>query len=82
MIPDEERPHFFADENFDMRITVGLRRHHPNLDLLTAQEAGVLHVDDPQLLRIAQQFERIMLSHDVNTMPAYLAPVFGKAGAK
>lgn len=71
VISDEGRPRFFTDENFDMRISVGLRQRYPDLDLLTAQEAALLHTDDPQLLRIAQRFDRIMLSHDVNTMPAH-----------
>jgi hypothetical protein len=64
----EERPRFLADEGFNMDVTTGLRRHFPAMDILTVQEAGLLHAEDPDLLRAAQRLNRILLSHDIHTM--------------
>ncbi len=68
---DEDRPRFLTDEGFNMEITVGLRRHYPKIDLLTAQEAGLLHESDPQLLLETRHLHRILLSHDSHTIPAH-----------
>lgn len=59
-----ERPRFLTDEGFNTDVTVGLRRRYPELDLVTVQELGLLHVDDPVLLQEAQRQDRILLSHD------------------
>jgi hypothetical protein len=68
-ITDEERPRFLADEGFNMDVTAGLHLHYPGMDLLTVQEAGLLHALDPQLLEAARELDRILLSHDVHTLP-------------
>jgi hypothetical protein len=60
-ITDEERPRFLADEGFNMDVTAGLRLHYSGIDLLTVQEAGLLHALDPQLLEAARQLDRILL---------------------
>jgi hypothetical protein len=70
-ITDEERPRFLADEGFNMDVTAGLRLHYPGIDLLTVQEAGLLHALDPQVLEAARQLDRILLSHDVHTLPGH-----------
>ncbi|MGO8947396.1 MAG: DUF5615 family PIN-like protein [Ktedonobacterales bacterium] len=70
-ITDEERPRFLADEGFNMDVTTGLRLRYSGIDLLTVQEAGLLHALDPQLLEAARQLDRILLSHDVHTLPGY-----------
>lgn len=67
---DDERPRFLTDEGFNMEITVGLRRHYPDMDLLTVQEARLLHESDPQLLLETRHLNRILLSHDSHTIPA------------
>lgn len=70
-ITDEERPRFLTDEGFNMEIATGLRRIYPTMDILTAQEAGLLHAPDSQILEETRQLDRILLSHDVHTMPGY-----------
>lgn len=62
---------FLADENFDLRIVAGLRRKRPHIDILTAAEAGTLGLPDPRVLAYAAEHHRILLSHDVKTMPAH-----------
>jgi hypothetical protein len=64
----EERPRFLTDEGFNMDVTTGLRRHYPAMDILTAQEAGLLRTADPDMLKAAQRLDRILLSHDTHTM--------------
>lgn len=41
------------------------------MDVQTVQEAGLLHTLDPELLLAAQRMGRILLSHDVQTMPGH-----------
>lgn len=70
-IMGEERPRFLADEGFNMGVTTGLRRAYPEIDLLTVQEVGLAHASDPQILEGTRQLDRILLSHDVHTMPSH-----------
>ncbi|HEV8191989.1 MAG TPA: DUF5615 family PIN-like protein [Ktedonobacterales bacterium] len=69
----ERRPRFLADEGFNMDVTLGLRRRYPAMDVMTVQEARLLHVDDRVLLQATQRnatqrLDRILLSHDTHTM--------------
>lgn len=70
-ITDDERPRFLTDEGFNMDVTTGLRRGYPAMDLMTVQEAGLLRAPDPRLLEEARRLDRILLSHDVHTMPGH-----------
>lgn len=67
--PDAEAPRFFADEDFNYDIVVGLRRAEPSIDIVTAAEAGTLRWTDPEVLAWAAAHNRILLSHDKRTMP-------------
>lgn len=68
-----QQPRFLADVNFNARIVIGLRRIAPSVDVITAQEAGFHTTPDPELLAEAQQLNRILLTHDINTMPDHFA---------
>ena len=59
--------------NFNARIVVGLRRFVPTVDLITAQSAGFHTTPDPELLAQARQLDRILLTHDINTLPDHFA---------
>lgn len=76
--PEVERPRFLTDEGFNMAITEGLRHRYPQIDLLTLQEAHLLHTPDPQLLVIAQKLDRVLLTHDSRTMPGYFYDLLGQ----
>lgn len=57
--------------NFNRRIIAGLRRRAPDVDLVTVQELGLQRMPDPELLTETQARDRILLTHDVNTMPKH-----------
>ena len=60
-----------ADENFNANIVRGVLRHLPDLDIVSVQHAGLSGVDDRAVLEWAAREERIILTHDVNTMPYF-----------
>jgi hypothetical protein len=59
------------DENFHHDILRGLRRQLPEADLLTVQEAGLRGLSDPELLTWATTQQRILVTHDLKTIPRY-----------
>jgi predicted nuclease of predicted toxin-antitoxin system len=62
---------FLADENFHNGIVDGLRRRSPDLELVRVQDVGLLAADDPVILTWAAQTERVLLTHDVATVPHF-----------
>ncbi|HSE96636.1 MAG TPA: DUF5615 family PIN-like protein [Blastocatellia bacterium] len=60
-----------VDENFNHRILRGLKRRLPSLDYLLVQETEVSRQDDPQILDRAAANNRVILTHDVNTMTRF-----------
>ena len=62
-----------ADENVDGRVLRGLRLRLPNLDLLRVQGSGLTGAPDPGVLAWAAGQDRVLLSHDVNTMIGFAA---------
>jgi hypothetical protein len=72
-ISDVERPRFLTDEDFNQSIVMGLRRARPQMDIPTLQAAGMLHSPDPVVLEFAKEQDRILLSHDLHTMPDHFA---------
>lgn len=57
-----------ADEDFNNRIILGLRRRAPDIDVRRVQDAGLLAADDPSVLEWAAGEGRVLLTHDVTTM--------------
>lgn len=68
-----EQIRFLADENVDIAIVEGLRRHSPLLDIQTANEAGTLGWPDPRVLAYAADHGRVLFTHDILTMPGHFA---------
>jgi hypothetical protein len=64
---------FLADENFDGRITAGLIRREPTLDLVRVQDVGLSGRDDASILAWAAGEERLLLTHDRKTVPGFVA---------
>jgi predicted nuclease of predicted toxin-antitoxin system len=60
---------FLADENLRRAIVLGLRRREPAASFGQAHEAGLAGKDDLAVLRIAAEQNRILVSHDLRTMP-------------
>ena len=62
---------FLADENLRRAIVLGLRRREPAASFAQAYEAGAAGKDDPTVLRIAAEQNRIVVSHDLGAMPRH-----------
>ena len=65
------RPEFLADADFNQKIILGLRRREPSVRFRSARDGGVIGLPDPEVLRIAAQSNRILISHDRKTMPVH-----------
>jgi len=61
---------FQADADLKQSIVAGVIRRQPNLDFQSANEAGLEGIKDPEVLAIAAQDGRILVTHDRKTMPA------------
>jgi hypothetical protein len=63
---------FLADENFDNDILRALRLKRNNVDVIRVQDISeILGADDPTVLEWAANENRILLTHDVQTMTKY-----------
>lgn len=62
---------FATDENFDRRILEGLLKRLSEVDIVRVQDTNMRESPDPDLLKWLADEERILLTHDVNTMPGY-----------
>lgn len=62
---------FLADENFSHRVLRGVKLRIKNLDLAMAQKVGLGGVSDLALLAWAAEHQRILLTHDRQTVPRY-----------
>lgn len=61
-----------SDENFDGDIVRGLLRRVPELDLVRVQDADLAGSPDPLILAWAAGEDRILLTHDRETMPKFV----------
>jgi len=64
---------FAADENFNGRILRGLQAKLSDFDVVRVQDTDLLGASDPELLEWLAQEQRILLTHDVKTMPGFVA---------
>lgn len=62
---------YLADENFNNDITRGLRLRSPRLDVIRIQETGIAGAADPAILAWTAKENRILLTHDRATIPAF-----------
>jgi predicted nuclease of predicted toxin-antitoxin system len=62
-----------ADADLNQAIVTGVLRREPNIDFQTAFAAELEGVKDPEVLAIAGQQGRILVSHDRRTMPSEFA---------
>jgi hypothetical protein len=59
------------DVNVDHDILRGLNLRLSDLDVLIAQEVGLSESPDPDLLAWAAEHNRILLTHDLKTIPKF-----------
>jgi predicted nuclease of predicted toxin-antitoxin system len=62
-----------ANADLNQAIVTGVLRREPTIDFQTASAAGLKGVKDPEVLAIAAQEGRILVSHDRRTMPLEFA---------
>ena len=62
---------FVVDENLNNDIIRGLRRRQTPIDIVRVQDVGLYSSPDPDVLEWAAENDRILLTHDVSTIPKY-----------
>ncbi len=67
------------DENFDHRILRGLESQLPDLDFIVVQYTEFRGAKDPQLLARAAEQNRVLVTHDLKTIPKF---VYERVAAK
>ena len=60
-----------SDENFDNVLVRRLLRKFPDLNLVRVQDVGLRQSDDETILEWAAIEQRILLTHDLNTLPGF-----------
>jgi hypothetical protein len=60
-----------SDQNFHEGIVTGLLRQHPEFDLVRLRDEGMMRANDPEVLAWAAENQRIVLTHDRQTMPGH-----------
>jgi hypothetical protein len=68
-----------SDESFNRDILRGMYRRRPDLDVVRVQDVGLIGSPDADILAWAAVQNRILLTHDQDTMP-YFAYARVKAG--
>ena len=61
---------FLADADLNKAIVSGVRRREPYLDFLTAQAARLRDMSDSEVLALAAERQRVLVSHDVGSIGA------------
>ena len=65
------RPRFLADHDLNEAIVDGVLRRDPRVEFIRARNVGLARRPDPVVLEYAAGHGLIIVSHDVNTMPAH-----------
>jgi len=66
---------FLGDENFNGEILRGLRRRRPEIDLFRFEDVLEKGTPDPEVLEVAAELGRILLTHDRDTLTNVLPQV-------
>lgn len=62
---------FQADADLSHDIVLAVRRREPTIDFASALEGGIVGLRDPEVLEIAAQQQRILITHDRRTIPGH-----------
>jgi len=65
------RVRFLADANLDQDIVAGILRRESKVDFELPQNLIPERMKDPEVLALAASLGRILVTHDVRTMPAH-----------
>lgn len=64
------RPTFLADNDLNEQIVGGVLRREPTIAFTRVRDVALAGARDPEVLAYAADRGLIVVSHDVNTMPA------------
>jgi hypothetical protein len=64
------RPRYLADHDLNEHIIAGVLRSELAIEFLRVRDLGMSKWSDAEILEHAARNELIVVSHDVNTMPA------------
>ncbi len=64
------RPRFLADHDLNEHIVAGVLRREPAVEFVRVRDLGMSGQADELILDLAEQRKLLIVSHDVNTMPA------------
>ena len=64
------RPRFLADHDLNEQIVVGVLRQEPLIEFFRLRSVGMNEWPDAKVLAFAASNSLLVVSHDVNTMPA------------
>jgi uncharacterized protein YbjT (DUF2867 family) len=62
---------FQADADLDHDIVVAVRRRELAVDFASAADSVLAGLSDPEVLEIAAQHNRVLVTHDRRTMPGH-----------
>jgi hypothetical protein len=62
---------FLADADLNGAIVRGVLRREQSVDFVTAHIAGLRGLNDQEVLALAAERQRVLVSHDVGTMSAH-----------
>ena len=65
--------HFQADESLSHALIQAVLRLEPSIAFTTAQQAGVLGLGDPDVLKVAAQNNCLLVTRDKATFPQHFA---------
>ncbi len=74
------KPRFLADADLHLDVVTGVLRREPAIDFQSASEVLAEGMQDPEVLALAAQEERILVSHDVSTMPGHFQRFLATGG--
>ncbi|PYT19882.1 MAG: hypothetical protein DMG57_43940 [Acidobacteria bacterium] len=64
---------FLADADLNYAIVQGVRLREPAIDFKSANDTGLEGRSDREVLEVAAQEGRVLVSHDKKTMPVHFA---------
>ncbi len=64
------QPRFLADHDLNEIIVAGVLRREPSVEFLRVRDVGMEEARDDEILEYADRERLLIVSHDVNTMPA------------
>jgi hypothetical protein len=69
---------FQADNDLNQVIVSAVKRREAEVDFQTAHAAGLHGLSDPEVLALAARDGRVLVTHDLKTMPDHFAMFIAK----